>query len=244
MSVWQQKTADIQAKINRLFNELQERGNILDMAGKNAIRAIIKTGGLSPQTQFLGNDINALMGYLQRIENEIIIPLQKRLKDESKTLDMTGHLGNIGNLQQEIMDLKDQLRLAKEDAENQVGRDIALRTADSAVSKHQLFLFGRPIHQSSIPYLWMSAAVCFFLGFAIIILMSPSGGLQENLFGASSLLTKARNSTASLFSQNTYGPTLTEQFMSIFGNTWVVGFTVLSLIIVVTVLVLKIRGII
>ena len=92
MSVWQQKTADIQAKINRLFNELQERGNILDMAGKNAIRVIIKTGGLSPQTQFLGNDINALMGYLQRIENEIIIPLQKRLKDESKTLDMTGHL--------------------------------------------------------------------------------------------------------------------------------------------------------
>jgi hypothetical protein len=247
MSVWQQKTADIQEKINRIFNELQASfGNInmmdmIDTIGRREITNIIKTGGLS-RSLLAQNELNAIFGYLQRIENEIILPLQKRLRDESKNLDMTGQLGNIGKIQQEIMDLKDQLRLAKEDADNQVVRDTVLRTADSAVSKHQLFLFGRPIHQESIPYLWKTAAFFFFIGIAILILMVPSFTPQENMFGIGSLLTRARNSSASLFSQNMYGPSITEQFMSIFGNPWVIGSTVLSLVIVVTVLLLKIRG--
>lgn len=252
MSIWQQKTADIQAKANKIFTELQnKRGNtefseIIDIFGKTAIEKIIRSGGLANASS-AENEIKAITSYLNILENEVILPLQKRLRDETKTLDITSLLGKSGQLQQEIMNLREQLRLAKEDADNQSVRDSVLRTADSSVSKHQLFLFNRPIRQESIPYIWMSGLLFFFLGIAIILLMVPIPmeimGAQGNILGIGAAFTRARNSASSLFSQNVYGgPTLTEQFLSIFGNYWVLGSTIFSLVIVVIILILKILG--
>jgi hypothetical protein len=252
MSVWQQKTADIQNKINEIYGDLM-RGNglglvITDLLAKNSVQNLITTGGLE-NSQMNEQIIKNATKILQRIEDEIVAPLQKRLKDESKNLDITSLLGKTGQLQQEIMNLRDQLKLAKEDADNQSTRDAALRSADVAVSKHQLFLFGRPIHKESLPYLWMSSAILFLMGFAAILLMSPSAASaasvsapQQNIFGIGAAMARARDTATSLFSQNVYGPTLTEQALSIFSNAWVIGMTIFSLLVVIIVLALKTMG--
>ena len=255
MSVWQQKTADIQQKINEIYGDLM-RGNglglvLTDLLAKNSVQNLITSGGLQ-NSQMNEQVIKNSTRILQRIEDEIVAPLQKRLKDESKNLDITSLLGKTGQLQQEIMNLRDQLKLAKEDADNQSTRDAVLRSADVAVSKHQLFLFGRPIRKESIPYLWMSAAIMFVIGIAAILLMRPSFTLgintgeqalqQQNIFGIGAAMTRARNTASSLFSQNMYGPTLTEQLGGIFSNKWAIGSTILSLIVVIIVLILKTMG--
>lgn len=239
MSVWQQKTADIQQKINRI-NDLLKKFDQIIQNEENMLRRnlndVIKNGGLNSNVQI--SNLIISNEFYENYENTVIIPLQRRLKEESKNLDLTAMLGKTGQLQQELIQLRDQLRTAKEDAENQSVRDSVLRNAEGSVSKRQIFLLGRPVREESIPYMWMASALFFFLGLSILLLMAPIGTTTADLFGVGASIAKA----SSFVRTNNYGPSLTEQMLSIFANPWVIGITVFSLVVVVVVLILKIRG--
>jgi hypothetical protein len=242
MSVWQEKTADIQRKIKAIYDDPQAKFGISigNLMARTSMENLITSGGLKNTTES-ENRIRQMNMIIQDIENNIVTPLSKQLRESTKTLDISSLLGKTGQLQQEIIQLRDQLKLAKDDAENQIARDSALRTAEGSVSKHQIFLLGRPIRQNSIPYLWMSAALFFFLGMAAIVLMTPRIG-ETNVFGVGSAFGRAANSISSYIKTDSYGPSLGEQFMAIFGNYYVLGLTIFSLTVVVAVLILKIMG--
>ncbi|NBR60622.1 MAG: hypothetical protein EBT86_03045 [Actinobacteria bacterium] len=242
MSVWQEKTADIQKKIKAIYNDPQARFGIVigNWIAKTSLENLITSGGLKNPTES-ENKIKQMNMIIQDIENNIITPLSRHLRESTKTLDISSLLGKTGQLQQEIVQLRDQMKLVKEDAENQIARDSVLRNAEGSVSKHQIFLFGRPIRQNSIPYLWMAASLFFFLGFAAIMLMAPRTG-ETNIFGFGSALGKATNSISSYIKTDSYGPSIGEQFTAIFGNYYVIGLTIFSLTVVIAVLILKIMG--
>lgn len=252
MSLWQQKTEEIQKKIKDIFdNNLLRQGGfplvIGDLVNKLTVQNLITSGGLQ-DTEQKKRTIEANNKIISDIEDNIITPLTQKLKDTTKTLDISAMLGKSGQLQQEIMNLETELKQAKEDADNQIARDSVLRSGETAVSKHQIFLLGRPIRQASIPYLWAIAALFFFLGLASIIMMAPmstSGlgvGPTENASGIGSALGSAKNSLLSYFGQNSYGPSFGEQLTAIFGNYYILGLTIFSLTVVVIVLILKIMG--
>ena len=242
MSVWQEKTAHIQKKIKEIYDDPQKQFGIAigQQIAKINMQNLITSGGLR-QTENSVYALKKMNEIIQDIENNIVTPLSKQLRESTKTLDISSLLGKTGNLQQEIQQLRNQLKVTKEDADNQIARDSVLRNADGAVSKNQIFLFGRPIRQQSIPYLWMAAALFFFLGFSAIILMFPHTS-DVNMFGVSTALGKAKNSITGYLSANSYGPSIWEQIRAIFGNYYILGLTICSLSVVVIVLILKIMG--
>ena len=74
----------------------------------------------------------------------------------------------------------------KVDVESAVARDELLRSRNTDVSRHKLFLLDRPIRKDTIPYLWVFAI--FFIGIGLIIFKMgipdiPSTGSFSEIIG-------------------------------------------------------------
>ena len=62
-------------------------------------------------------------------------------------------------------------------------RDEVLRTREHNVTKHQLFLLGRPLRPGSIPYLWALSALFVGLGLLFVAMTFPSFSVSNELEG-------------------------------------------------------------
>jgi alpha-N-acetylglucosamine transferase len=83
--------------------------------------------------------------------NKINSVLSTEMADQS-TADL---LTRTGQLQQQIQRLHEIKKDIKVDAESAVARDEVLRSRDTKLNSHKLFLLNRPIRKGVIPYLWV-----------------------------------------------------------------------------------------
>jgi hypothetical protein len=65
----------------------------------------------------------------------------------------------------------------KIDVVSAVARDELLRSRDTNVTRHQLFILDRPIRKSLVPYLWVLSVLFIGVGLVIFRMSAPSLGL-------------------------------------------------------------------
>jgi hypothetical protein len=105
---------------------------------------------------------------------------------QSKNKSLAALLKENGEIQQEINKLEKIKDKMKVDVESAVARDELLRSRNTDVSRHKLFLLDRPIRKDTIPYLWVFAI--FFIGIGLIIFKMgipgiPSTGSFSEIIG-------------------------------------------------------------
>ena len=115
--------------------------------------------------------------------NKINSVLSTEMADQS-TADL---LTRTGQLQQQIQRLHEIKKDIKVDAESAVARDEVLRSRDTKLNSHKLFLLNRPIRKGVIPYLWVLSVL--FIGISLILfrMMLPESALSTSVgaFGSS-----------------------------------------------------------
>lgn len=115
--------------------------------------------------------------------NKINSVLSTEMADQS-TADL---LTRTGQLQQQIQRLHEIKKDIKVDVESAVARDEVLRSRDTKLNSHKLFLLNRPIRKGVIPYLWVLSVL--FIGISLILfrMMLPESALSTSVgaFGSS-----------------------------------------------------------
>jgi hypothetical protein len=115
--------------------------------------------------------------------NKINSVLSTEMADQS-TADL---LTRTGQLQQQIQRLHEIKKDIKVDVESAVARDEVLRSRDTKLNSHKLFLLNRPIRKGVIPYLWVLSVL--FIGISLILfrMMLPESTLSTSVgaFGSS-----------------------------------------------------------
>ena len=86
-------------------------------------------------------------------------------------------LAENGSLQQQIIQLEKDAKLSDQDVKSAELRDELLRSHPSNVTKQQLFLLGRPLRPTSIPYLW--ALSILFIGGSLILFQQISPPIAQ-----------------------------------------------------------------
>lgn len=239
MSSWQQQTSDIQKLIQYWYSQ-DNQVNIANLSTQASVNLndFIKSGskqGSITNTQEGLNDLNT-------IETQIIQPLIAKVKSAATNSDLSAKLSQIGSIQQDLLNKKDQLQKAKQDADASQARDSLLRSQGTDITRDKIFLLGRPIKKSSIPYLWMASALFFFLAITFLILGFPQ--TPTDPFGLYTYGRKLQNTISTTsFGQYAYGPSLKEQFVEIATSRFAYILYGVSILMIIIMLSLKAAGV-
>lgn len=173
---WKEEREQFQKRFDELSQE-NIQGLITDL--NKAVGAFVSRAGLSenansnPQWEEIQNGMNRVdemkSRYVQ-LQDDIIAFLTK----ESKNADMGGILAQNGELQKDIQRLEKLQQDMKVDVESALARDELLRTRNTNVSRHQLFLLNRPVRRGMIPFLWILAVLFIGLGVILFKLSAPT----------------------------------------------------------------------
>jgi hypothetical protein len=102
------------------------------------------------------------------------------LKQASTDNDMPALLQKNGALQTQLTDLYRFKKEMKTDVESAVARDELLRTRETNLNEHQLFILDRPVRRNMIPYLWVLSVVFVGIGLVLLRWLRPELGMTEN----------------------------------------------------------------
>lgn len=125
-------------------------------------------------------------GNQQAQYQELILDIQAYLRNNSSRNDIDLILADTSALQHKNHILHKQAKQATIDTDSALARNELLRSKDSAITSHQLFLLDHPVRRERLPYLWVLAV--FFIGIGLVILsaMSPSSVIgTTNVYGSS-----------------------------------------------------------
>ena len=104
----------------------------------------------------------------------------KYLKTQSRYNDMSTLLQKSGDLQTRLTGLYKLKKEMKTDVESAVAREELLRTRETNLNTHQLFLLDRPVRRNMIPYLWVLSVVFVGIGLVLLRMLKPNLLLSEN----------------------------------------------------------------
>lgn len=175
---WIEKRAEFQKRFDDLAQE-NVQGLITEL--NTAVGNYISKGGLSqdPNNNPTYNLVVQLTQRAQQIKDkyeklndDIIVYLRNNAKDT----DMAGLLNENGELQKKINRLEKVLDEMKIDVESAVARDQLLRSRNTDVTSHQLFVLGRPVKKNLIPYLWVISILFIGVGLVIFKMTMPTIG--------------------------------------------------------------------
>jgi hypothetical protein len=187
---WIEKRSEFQKRFDELS---QENIQAIITELNKAISNYVSKGGLS-QDPNNNPDYNNILNLTQKAEsikerysklNDDII---NYLKDNAKDTDMASLLTENGELLKQINRLEKIKSEIKIDVDSAIARDELLRSRDTEVSRHQLFLLGKPIRKGLIPYLWIISIL--FIGVTLVIfkITAPSLGFGgPSITGESSI---------------------------------------------------------
>ena len=223
MSSWILKRAEFQRRFDSLSQE-NIQGLITEL--NTVVGNYISNAGLSQEPN-KGNQLNIkITELIERAENikqrysilnnDILV----YLKNNAKDTNITGFLSENGELQIQINRLEKLQDKMKIDVETSVARDKLLRSRDTAVTPHQLFVLDRPVRKGLIPYLWVISVL--FIGIGLVILKMNMPSLQINT-----------TSTYSFY----------YMLMEFITNKIVIGSLIGSILIVIIFLSLKVAGV-
>jgi hypothetical protein len=187
---WIEKRAEFQKRFDDLSQE-NVQGLITEL--NTAVGNYISKGGLSqdPNNNPTYNTVVQLTQRAQQIKDryaklndDILIYLRNNAKDT----DMAGLLSENGELQKQINRLEKIQSEMRIDVESAIARDNLLRSRNTDVTSHQLFILGRPIKRNLIPYLWVISVLFIGVGLVIFKMSMPSLGGVGNSEATGSVL--------------------------------------------------------
>ena len=111
----------------------------------------------------------------------------KYLGQEAKHNNLADLLNENGTLQKQINGLHKMEEQIKTDVESAIARDELLRSRNTDITPHKLFLLDRPVRRNMIPYLWVLSILCIGIGLIVMRMILPSLGITpEELTALSS----------------------------------------------------------
>ena len=165
--------------------------------------------------------IKELNAQYQQLNNDILDYLTKKAQNNN----LSGLLMENGELQKQIQHLTKVQDQIKVDVESAVAREDLLRSRNTQITSHHLFLMDRPVRKGMIPYLWVIAVLFVGVGLVIFKMMAPP--IPENIMG-----------------RNEYGNPLTLfALLNLTFNRSVLGALLGAAIVVIIFLSLKIAGV-
>jgi hypothetical protein len=172
---WMEKKKDYDTRFNALTTD-----NNIDQLVANldaATARYISKGGLSQNSDPSVNpdytDIIQLSQQAEQLKKKYVSlndDIIKFVKEQAKQNNMPDLLTKTGTLQREINGLQKIQQEIKTDVESAVARDELLRSRETDLNTHQLFILDRPVRRNMIPYLWVLSVV--FVGIGLILLRS------------------------------------------------------------------------
>lgn len=221
---WIDKRAEFQNRFDKL-NQTQVDPILTEL--NQSIGTYVARGGLSrdPKDNPQYNDIDAKLKVVDTLKadyNALHNDMIDFLKTATAETNVQGKLSENGDLQRDIQQLEKLEKEMKVDVDSAIARDELLRTRNTNITRHQLYLLDRPIRRGVIPYVWVLSVL--FIGIALFILHATAPR-----FAAQIATANATAGTSSLL----YG---------LIGSRAVLGSLVGSALIVILFLSLKVAG--
>jgi hypothetical protein len=95
------------------------------------------------------------------------------IKEDAANSDISAILAENGELQSQIMQLEKIKEEMKVDVDSAIARDTLLRSKNTDISRHNLFLLDRPVRKGLIPYLWILSILFIGIGLVIFKMTMP-----------------------------------------------------------------------
>jgi len=176
MTSWIDERAKFQARFDSLSQQ-NIQGLISDL--KQATNNYIRSGGLSQDANSNPN-YNTIMNLITTAENikqgyvTLNDDIVTYINTNSKNSDLSSLLAENGELQKHIQRLEKVLGEMKVDVESAVARDDLLRSRNTDITPHKLFLLDRPIRKGFVPYLWALSILFIGVGLVIFKMTAPT----------------------------------------------------------------------
>jgi hypothetical protein len=170
---WPEKRAEFQQRHEAISQYAQNKlpQDLQDLA--KALANYVEKGGVAQDPNQDG-DFKAIQTISARINQnkQGFSQLNQEIAGTLQTLGSDNDMGLLlmenGVLQQTIIALEKETDTVTQDEKAAIARDELLRGRDTLVTKHQLFMLGRPLRPSSIPILW--ALSVLFIGIGVLVL--------------------------------------------------------------------------
>ncbi len=171
---------DERAKFQKRFDDLSQenvQGLITEL--NKAVGSYISKGGISqdPNNNPDYKNIITLTNRAESIKQRYAAlndDIMTYLKNNAKDTNMTGLLTENGELQKQVNRLDKIQKEMKIDIESAIARDKLLRSRETDVTSHQLFILDRPVRRGLIPYLWVVSILFIGVGLVIFKMSAPT----------------------------------------------------------------------
>jgi len=184
MAAWAERRAQFIQQFTTLGQYIQNQMPTDIQNLTNAMAQYVQAGGVSndpsqdPNYATIVSTSQAIQAAKTRLQ-ELNGAVSNTIRSHASNNDINGLLSENGLLQQAIQDRQQTRQATEADAKAAELRDDVLRTREHAVSKHQLFLLGRPLRPASIPYLWALSTLFVGIGLLGIAMAFPSLSVSE-----------------------------------------------------------------
>jgi hypothetical protein len=145
----------------------------------NAIQQYIAKGGIAANAAN-SSTITSVLTPLNNLRTGYITlndDITNYLKNHAEHAKLGELLGENGDLQKQLIRLTKIKDGMKVDVETAIARDELLRSRDTDITPHTLYLLNRPIRRSMIPYLWVFSVLFIGIGVYICMSMFPTTGV-------------------------------------------------------------------
>lgn len=181
---WREKREEFQ----RRFDELSSQDIQALITNLNAVTGrYVSTAGLTQNQDASTNpdyvkivELSTKAETIKQQYSSLNDDILRYLKEQSKYNDMSALLQDSGELQNNLTSLHRFKKEMKTDVESAIARDELLRSRETNLNEHQLFILDRPVRRNMIPYLWVLSVVFVGIGLVALRKLQPELAISEN----------------------------------------------------------------
>lgn len=209
--------------------------NVSDTASKvaelnTAIGKYVERGGLNQDssTNPEYSTITAKVEELNSIKtayHALYSDINNFLKTHTTENSLADALTKNGTLKTTVQQLTKTRDAMKTDVESAVAREELLRLRETNTTRHDLFLFGRPVRRGMVPYLWLLSVLFIGVGLCVFYMTGQTLGLKNYVY------------------EGTIMGTMYYMVTDFFTNPTVLYSVIGALVLVIIALALKVSGV-
>lgn len=186
-SDWMASKASYYARLNALNTGTDLPNKVTEL--ESSISKYVSSGGISkgethPEYTTIMtklNELNQVKNSYQTLYSDVTNYL-KNTANDARLSDLLTKNGRLQTTIQQLSKTKDQMKV---DVESAIAREEQLRSRETDATRHDLFLFGRPIRRGMIPYLWVLGILFIGIGLCVFYLSADALGIRSTLMETS-----------------------------------------------------------
>lgn len=167
---WDTQKADFQTQ----FDNLNSTSNVDSLVAQlnTKVQSYVSNQNTADyqSIQSLSSQIKAIKEKYAKLNDDIL----KALQSDASSADLPGSLTQNGTLQTQIKKLEKRRKELQVEVDTALAREELLRSRETALTSHQLFLLDRPVRKGMIPVLWALGVIFIGLGLVIYKMFLPS----------------------------------------------------------------------